>query len=97
MWGINQTEIVQTAKRFFEDYKKYEKETQSQKLSLLCMHVKYIVESKDTTFLIPSLEKELTLYFSNMKTHLAPIVVYILIHSKTAKLLSSSTKISSLV
>lgn len=75
LWGINQGEIVQTAKRFFEDYKKYEKETQIQKISLLGMHVRYITEAKHDLFLIPSLEKELTLYFANVKTHLAPIVV----------------------
>jgi hypothetical protein len=57
LWGINQNEIVATARRFFEDYKKFEKETQSQKLSLLCMHVKYISESKNDLFLIPSIEK----------------------------------------
>lgn len=74
MWGINQNEIVQTARRFFDDYKRFEKETQSQKLSLLCMHVRYISESKQDLFVVPSIEKELTLYFSNIKTHLAPIV-----------------------
>lgn len=42
LWGITQNEIVPTAKRFFEDYKKYEKETQSQKLSLLAMHARYV-------------------------------------------------------
>jgi hypothetical protein len=41
------------------------------------MHVRYITESKQDLFLIPSLEKELTLYFANIKTHLAPIVVAI--------------------
>jgi hypothetical protein len=42
LWGINQNEIVGTAKRFFEDYKKFEKETQNQKLNLLSMHARYI-------------------------------------------------------
>jgi len=39
------------------------------------MHVRYITESKLDTFIIPSLEKELTLYFSNIKTNLLPIIV----------------------
>lgn len=78
LWGINQNEIVPTAKRFFEDYKKYEKETQSQKLSLLSMHARYVSESKLDTFIIPSIEKEMTLYFSNIKTNLNPIVVLLL-------------------
>jgi hypothetical protein len=96
LWGINQGEIVQTAKRFFEDYKKFEKETQTQKISLLGMHVRYISESKNDLFLIPSLEKELTLYFANVKTHLAPLVVTIFSFRKTTKLLSLSTTNSSL-
>jgi len=96
LWGINQGEIVQTAKRFFEDYKKFEKETQTQKISLLGMHVRYISESKNDLFLIPSLEKELTLYFANVKTHLAPLVVTTFSFRKTTKLLSLSTTNSSL-
>jgi hypothetical protein len=95
LWGINQGEIVQTAKRFFEDYKKYEKETQTQKISLLGMHVRYITEAKHDLFLIPSLEKELTLYFANVKTHLAPIVVPPCLFRKTTRLWSSSTTNSS--
>jgi hypothetical protein len=96
LWGINQGEIVQTAKRFFEDYKKFEKETQTQKISLLGMHVRYISESKNDLFLIPSLEKELTLYFANVKTHLAPLVVTTFSFRKTTKLLYLSTTNSSL-
>ena len=57
MWGIKEDEIVNTANRFFNDYKKFEKETQSQKISLLNMQVKYISESKNDRFLNPSLEK----------------------------------------
>ena len=96
LWGINQGEIVQTAKRFFEDYKKFEKETQTQKMSLLGMHVRYILESKNDLFLIPSLEKELTLYFANVKTHLAPLVVIIhLLRNTTRPLFSLMTNSSS--
>ena len=49
------------------------------------MHVRYMVESKLETFLVPSLEKELTLYFSNMKTNLLPLVVIILSLRKTRR------------
>lgn len=48
---------MQTAKRIFDDYKRFEKEAQGQKMSLLTMHVRYISESKLETFVIPSLEK----------------------------------------
>lgn len=44
-------------------------------MSLLGMHVKYISESKNDKFLISSLEKEMTLYFSNMNTTLSPLIV----------------------
>ena len=54
-------------------------------MSLLGMHVRYMVESKMDTFIVPSLEKELTLYFSNMKTNLVPLVVIIILISKTKK------------
>jgi len=43
-------------------------------MSLLGMHVKYISESKNDKFLISSLEKEMTLYFSNMNTTLSPLI-----------------------
>lgn len=75
MWGIKEDEIVTTANRFFNDYKKFEKETQSQKMSLLGMQVRYISESKNDKFLILTLEKEMTLYFSNMNTTLVPLIV----------------------
>lgn len=57
MWGIKEDEIVSTANRFFNDYKKFEKENQSQKMSLLGMQVRFISESKNDKFLIPTLEK----------------------------------------
>lgn len=39
------------------------------------MHVRYISEAKGDKFLIPTLEKEMTLYFSNMNTTLVPLIV----------------------
>lgn len=57
LWGINQNEIVPTASRFFNDYKKFEKETQNQKMALLGMQVRYISEAKNDKFLINTLEK----------------------------------------
>ncbi len=39
------------------------------------MQVKYISETKNDKFLIQTLEKEMTLYFSNMNTTLVPLIV----------------------
>lgn len=50
-------------------------------MSLLGMQVKYISESKNERFMISSLEKEMTLYFSNMNTTLAPLIVSFLFYS----------------
>jgi alanyl-tRNA synthetase len=95
LWGINQAEITQTARRIFDDYKRFEKENQSQKISLLSMHARYISESKLDTFIVPSLEKELTLYFANIKSNLAPIVVPLPPLRKATRPSSSSTTPSS--
>lgn len=51
-------------------------------MSLLGMHVKYISESKNDKFLISSLEKEMTLYFSNMNTTLSPLIVKFLCYCR---------------
>jgi hypothetical protein len=46
-------------------------------MSLLGIQVKYISESKNDKYLIPTLEKEMTLYFSNMNTTLVPLIVIV--------------------
>lgn len=48
-------------------------------MALLGMQVRFISEAKNNRFLISSLEKEMTLYFSNMNTTLSPIIVNILL------------------
>ena len=47
-------------------------------MALLNMQVRYISEAKNDKFLINTLEKEMTLYFSNMNTNLIPIIVIFL-------------------
>ena len=74
-WKVKLEDIVPTGNRFFNDFNKYEKEAQNQKLALLSMQVRYIHESKFDTFVVPTLEKEPKLYFSSVNTHLVPIVV----------------------
>lgn len=63
-------------------------------MSLLAMQVRYISESKLETFLVSSLEKELTLYFANLKSTLAPLVVCIKLFRKIIKQLFSLMTIS---
>lgn len=74
-WKVKLEDIVTTGNRFFNDFKKYEKEAQNQKLALLSMQVRYMSESKVPCYILPTLEKEPKLYFSSVNTHLVPIVV----------------------
>lgn len=55
LWGVKQADIVGTATRFFNDYKKYEKEAQNQKLMLLSTQVKLIDQSQWQTFILPTI------------------------------------------
>ena len=75
LWGVKQSDIVGTATRFFNDYKKYEKEAQNQKLMLLSTQIKLVEQIDWSTFVLSTIEKLPTLYFSSVTTHLAPIVV----------------------
>lgn len=74
LWGVKQQDIVNTASRFFNDYKKFEKEAQNQKLMLLSTQVKLVEQLHWETFVLPTIEKLPTLYFSSVTTHLASIV-----------------------
>lgn len=75
MWGVKLEDIYPTANRFFNEYKKFEKINQNQKMALLSMQVRYVEELKDTCFVIPTFEREPRLYFSSVSTHLAPVIV----------------------
>lgn len=63
-----------TASRFFNDYKKFEKINQNQKLALLGMQVKFIEEQKESKFVATTFEKLPTLYFSSVSTLLSPLI-----------------------
>lgn len=75
LWGVKLEDIVPTASRFFNDYKKFEKINQNQKLALLGMQVKFIEEQKESKFVATTFEKLPTLYFSSVSTLLSPLIV----------------------
>lgn len=74
LWGVKLEDIVPTASRFFNDYKKFEKINQNQKLALLGMQVKFIEEQKENRFVATTFEKLPTLYFSSVSTLLSPLI-----------------------
>lgn len=78
LWSVKLEDIVPTATRFFNETKKLEKTINNQKSALLSMQVKCIQDQKDVScFVVPSFETEPRLYFSNLNSELAPIVVNI--------------------
>lgn len=84
LWGVKLEDIVPTASRFFNDYKKFEKINQNQKLALLGMQVKFIEEQQESKFVATTFEKLPTLYFSSVATLLSPLIVtYLLIIGNT--------------
>ena len=54
-WKVKLEDIVSTGNRFFNDFKKYEKEAQNQKLALLSMQVRYMSESQIPCYILPTL------------------------------------------
>lgn len=85
LWGVKLEDIVPTASRFFNDYKKFEKINQNQKLALLGMQVKFIEEQKENRFVATTFEKLPTLYFSSVSTLLSPLIVISILSQATNK------------
>lgn len=65
-WGIDQTQILPTANRFFNEYKKLSAVTKKQDQQILNLTVKYILSSTEETkvFFVRSEQDSPTLYFS---------------------------------
>jgi len=65
-WGIDQSQILPTATRFFNEYKKLSAVTKKQDQQILNLTVKYILSSTEETkvFFVRSEQDSPTLYFS---------------------------------
>ena len=70
LWGIEQTMVVQTAERFFKDYKRLTAETKEQDKSILDFQVKLLLANPSLRLgLVLSDQPDPTLYFSNLDQH----------------------------
>ncbi len=65
-WGVDQTQILPTANRFFDSYKKLTKQTEKQDLKILQLQVKYLLKEDTPWFFSKSEQPNPTLYFSQL-------------------------------
>ena len=65
-WGVDQSQILTTANRFFNEYKKLSNVTKKQDQQILNLQVKYVINSNEATkfFFVKSEQESPTLYFS---------------------------------
>jgi len=65
-WGVDQTQILPTANRFFNEYKKLSAVTKKQDQTILNLQVKYVLNSNEETkfYFVKSEHDSPTLYFS---------------------------------
>jgi len=66
-WGISHDDILPTAQRFFEGYKKYSTLASKQSMQILDLQMKaFLLEPERKTLLVESNEANATLFISNM-------------------------------
>ena len=77
LWSVPKTQIVETADRFFKDFKKMDKELTEKDKVILGLEMKYMIDSEFNLVFTKSEEKNATIYFSflanyakNLKVHL---------------------------
>jgi len=65
-WGVDQTQILPTANRIFNDYKKLSAVTKKQDQTILNLQVKYVLNSNEESkfYYVKSDQAAPTLYFS---------------------------------
>ena len=69
LWGIDQPQILPTARRFFEEYKKLSTATKKQDGQILELQMKCVLSSEPHKVVIESEHGDPTLYFSHMSQY----------------------------
>lgn len=64
LWSVPKTQIVETAERFFKNYKKLNNEVNEKQKSILNLQLKYVLDSNNSFIYTKSPEENATLYFS---------------------------------
>lgn len=63
-WGIDQTQLIPTANRFFNEYKKLTNKTNKQDQQILNLQIKFAIKDDKKTYFIRSDQPDPTIYFS---------------------------------
>jgi alanyl-tRNA synthetase len=71
LWGIDQPQIFPTAKRFFDDYKKFKTTTQKQDGQILGLQMKCLLSGKNDKLVVESEHSNPKIYFSNIGQYAA--------------------------
>lgn len=66
LWGVDQSQIFTTAKRFFEEYKKLNAQTRKQDGDIINLQMKCVLSGEASSLVITSEHSDPTVYFSNM-------------------------------
>jgi alanyl-tRNA synthetase len=73
LWGIDQPQILPTAKRIFEKSKKLGTQTKKQDGQILDLQMKCLLNGSSTKFVFDSDHNDPTVYFSNINQYAIPI------------------------
>jgi hypothetical protein len=63
-WGIDQTQLIPTAARFFNEYKKLTNKTNKQDQQILNLQMKFAIKDDKKAYFIRSDQPDPTIYFS---------------------------------
>jgi hypothetical protein len=65
-WGIDKSQVLDTASRFFNEYKRLDKVTEKQELKILNLQIKYVLSDTEGTnlYYVQSDQDNPKLYFS---------------------------------
>lgn len=69
LWSVPKTQIIETADRFFKDFKKMDKELSEKQKIILGLEMKYMLDSNNNFVFTRSEEKNATVYFSFLATY----------------------------
>ena len=76
LWSVSENQVMDTAKRFFKEYKRLNNETDKQNKKILDLQIKYVLDNdRKKSSVILSDQENPTIYFSSMGGYFAEFQV----------------------
>ena len=76
LWSVSENQIIDTAKRFFKEYKRLNNETEKQDKKILDLQIRYILDNPDCkNCLLISQHENPTIFFSCMGSYIPELKV----------------------